>query len=89
MILYPISICLVDLLLVFVPCFPTENEISDKHSLHFKLCLCQRNTLNMAALETGEAVGTAELYNERRHDHKVSLQVYQRTAESNHISGEQ
>lgn len=52
MILYPISIYLVDLLLVFVLRFPVENEISDKHSLHFKLCLCQRNTLNVAALET-------------------------------------
>lgn len=89
MILYPISIYLVDLLLVLVPPFPMETEISEKHSLHFKLCLCQRNTLNVAALETWEAVGTAELYHEKRHDYKVSLQVCQKTAESSHISGRQ
>lgn len=89
MILYPISIYLVDVLLVFVPGFPMETEISDKHRLHFKLCLCQRNTLNAAALETWEAVGTAELYHEKRHDCKVSLQVYEKTAESSHIAGKQ
>lgn len=85
-IMYPTSIYLVHLLSVFVCGFPMETEMSDKHRLHFKLCLRQRNTLNVAALETWKAVGTVEVYHEKRHCYKVSLVVYKKTIESNHIS---